>query len=163
VIAAWQPFFGMTAGAAASLTGLLFVALSLRLRKIAAHPAHRHRARASLAALALVLVLSGLVLVPGQTGTALGLAELLALALYRGLYSASLAQVRTAARPTGLPRDVVVRNGVAVCLMVSASVGAVLVLGGSDGGLDVLACFCLLAIAFMVFNSWGMLVGSASE
>jgi hypothetical protein len=33
---------------------------------------------------------------------------------------------------------------------------------GSEAGLDILAFFCLLAIAFMVFNSWGMLVGIAS-
>ena len=163
IIAAWQAFFGMAAGSAAGLTGLLFVALSLHLREINADPFHHHRARASLAGLVLVLALSGLVLLPHQTGTALGIEQLVALAAYIGLYSASLAQIRAVAPKTGIPADFLLRNGAAVLLLVSAIIGSVLLLAGREIGLDVLAFFCLCAVALIVFNSWGMLVGIASE
>jgi hypothetical protein len=49
-----------------------------------------------------------------------------------------------------------------VGLLVSASSGSVPPLVGRGGGLDVLAFYCLCAIAFMIFNSWDVLVGIAS-
>jgi hypothetical protein len=45
VLADWRPLFLMVAGASASLTGLLFVALSLHSREIASQPLYRYRAR----------------------------------------------------------------------------------------------------------------------
>jgi hypothetical protein len=67
-IAGWQPFFIMAGGAAAALAGLLFIALSIHVREIAAHPAFRYRALATLSIPLVVLVVSGLALLPRQTG-----------------------------------------------------------------------------------------------
>ena len=41
-IADWRGFFGMAAGTAAGLAGLVFVALSLHLKGIRAHPPYRY-------------------------------------------------------------------------------------------------------------------------
>jgi hypothetical protein len=42
--AGWQNFYLMTGGAAAVLTGLVFVALSAHITPILAHPLYRDRA-----------------------------------------------------------------------------------------------------------------------
>ena len=67
LIAGWQPFFAVSAGAAAALAGLLFVALSIHAREIAEHPPFRYRALATLSIPLVVLVVSGLVLLRRQT------------------------------------------------------------------------------------------------
>ena len=77
---AWRDFFTMVGGAAAALTGLVFVALSLRLDQILAHPFHRFRAGVAIASLTSQIVLAGIVLVPGQSHWAMG-AEIVLTAL----------------------------------------------------------------------------------
>ncbi|HEX2646871.1 MAG TPA: hypothetical protein VHO95_06560, partial [Candidatus Dormibacteraeota bacterium] len=78
---AWHDFFVAAASAAAALTGLLFVALSLHIRYIVSEPTYRSMARGSLIGLVMVLILSFNLLVrqPAQwTG--------IELALVGGLY-----------------------------------------------------------------------------
>lgn len=70
--ALWQTFYAVIAGAAATLTGLLFVGMSLNLRTILGTPAHRARARETFGGLLSLLVLSLLVLIPDQSALALG-------------------------------------------------------------------------------------------
>src|SRR5438045_3288154 len=79
IIADWRTFFGMTAGTAAGLAGLVFVALSLHLKGIRAYPPYRYRTVSSLASMMLVFVVSSLVLFPKQTSEWLGLEELVAI------------------------------------------------------------------------------------
>jgi len=57
----WHDFFLATAGAAAALAGLLFVALSLHTRYIATNTVYRDMARGSVIGLFMALVLSLLV------------------------------------------------------------------------------------------------------
>src|SRR4051812_47138080 len=73
----WQNFDIMTGGAAAALTGLVFVSLSLHTRAIMAHPLYRDRALATIQSLLALLFLSAAVLVPNQPGWVLGLEVLL--------------------------------------------------------------------------------------
>jgi modulator of FtsH protease len=74
---AWHDFFVMLGGAAAALTGLIFVALSLHLDRIMATPYYRVRAGVSVAGLTSEVVLCGAVLVPTQGHIALGIEILL--------------------------------------------------------------------------------------
>jgi len=60
----WQAFFAGEVGAAASLTGLLFVAVSINLRAILSFPRLPARAGETLALLLLVAVIASLALVP---------------------------------------------------------------------------------------------------
>jgi hypothetical protein len=62
----WRLAFTATAGAAAALTGLLFVALSINLRQIIANPGLVGRAIEVLIVLSAALILSVLLLMPGQ-------------------------------------------------------------------------------------------------
>jgi hypothetical protein len=69
----WQNFYVMTGGAAAALTGLLFVAMSLHAKTIATHPFYVRRAVGTLASLTTQLLISAAVLVPGQPVAWLGI------------------------------------------------------------------------------------------
>ncbi len=70
--AAWQNFYVMVGGAAAALTGLLFVAMSLHSKAIIAHPIHGTRAVGTLLSLMTQLFVAGTVLIP-QSTMALGI------------------------------------------------------------------------------------------
>jgi len=69
---AWSTFFSALVSASASLTGLLFVAVSINLSRIVEQRYLPSRAAKALATLMSVLLSSILCLVPGQRITALG-------------------------------------------------------------------------------------------
>ena len=69
----WQVFYAAVAGAAATLTGLLFVALSLNLRTILREAPQRARARETFGGLVGLLILALLLLIPGQPALWLGI------------------------------------------------------------------------------------------
>ena len=74
----WKDFFVTTAGAAATLTGLIFVGVSISLAKILSIPTLPNRAFISLVLLLNILILSILFLVPHQPLNAIGV-EVLAI------------------------------------------------------------------------------------
>ena len=83
----WDNYFVAMAGAAAALTGLIFVSLSISLNKIHTIPQLVDRALESLVILFTILVISSLCLVPGQSYLWLGLEILIASALTWGFVS----------------------------------------------------------------------------
>jgi modulator of FtsH protease len=68
----WSNFFVAEVGAAAALSGLLFVAVSINLTRILAIAHLPDRAAETLYVLLGVLVVASFGLVPGQSQTALG-------------------------------------------------------------------------------------------
>src|ERR1700761_2260870 len=79
----WHDLYVATAGAAAALTGLIFVGISINLQKILAYPPLVTRASLSLILLMSILVFSVLLLIPtGRTAVIGGIFSVLALALW---------------------------------------------------------------------------------
>jgi len=162
----WHDFYVMTGGAAAALTGLLFVAMSIHLREIAEDATRRLRARVTLQGLVVALVVSGLALLPGQDVRVFGL-ELMIIALsvvVFGFIQAG-AMMQAARRRGSRPMP-----GYRVRMIVNHSMGllsvavAALLIAGEAGALYALAGVHLLLISYMVYNSWGLLlVVSAGE
>ena len=159
LIAGWQPFFTVTGGAAAALAGLLFVALSIHARDIADHPAFRYRALATLSIPLVVLVVSALALVPRQTGSSLGLEELVPLLLQICGVLAWLRRARAAAK---MARSYELRSAIGLTLVVLAIFGCALLFVGFEIGLAIVGAFCLISLVWMAFNSWALLFAIAA-
>jgi hypothetical protein len=81
----WNNFFLLVGTGAITLTGLVFVAMSLNLKVIAADATHRNRAINTLTGLALVFMRCALVLMGGQNHRAIG-AELFVICGIRRQY-----------------------------------------------------------------------------
>jgi hypothetical protein len=100
-LAEWQTFFAVQAGTAATLTGLVFVAVSINLARIMEVPGLPGRAAESLLQLLQVFFVSGAALVPHQSITALA-GEVLAITVVSWLIQ-TIAQIRYARSRRGHP------------------------------------------------------------
>jgi modulator of FtsH protease len=93
----WENFFVAEAGAAAALSGLLFVAVSINLARILSFPHLPGRAAETLTVLVGVLLIATFGLVPGQGAVLLG-SEILATGLV--MWGVSVrSQLRTRIKP----------------------------------------------------------------
>ena len=157
----WHDFFLATAGAAAALAGLLFVALSLHMRYIATETVYREMARGSLIGLVMALVLSLLVLAH-QPVRWLGIGAALAGAAYLGIVAGQqVFSLRRSGRP--LPGESLVRSIVGYFL---AFVGLVTGLGIAfeiGPGLYVIALIVVAIVMWSLWNAWVLVIGVADE
>lgn len=159
---AWQALYTTLAGSAATLTGLLFIALSLNLSTILTVPAHRARARETFAGLLSLLVLSILMLIPGQDRHVLGI-ELLAgsVVLMLGgvrLQFQTLRNMAPGRRVHWVLRLVILNLGTATALI--AGISMVI---GQFGGLFWLVPTVLIYILWSLSNAWLLVVQVAKE
>lgn len=147
----WGLFATVAGAAAASLTGLLFVAVSIRIGVIAKSQELRNRAAQTLALFVTVLFIAILLSIPDQSDRLLG-AELVALALVAG--GTLLALDRRARVDRSAPGangnelasllEAVAPNGLTLTLLVIAGV---LLLFDVHAGLDVLVSPVVVALA----------------
>jgi hypothetical protein len=154
--AQWSDLFVASAGAAAALAGLVFVAVSINLKAIIAVRGLPERALQTVLMLAIVVVVSIVGLIPGQEHVALGI-ELLVVA---ASYSAGLALTSRGSLPTGdAPRSWLVGRVLVLSLgAVPLLVGAVSLLAESGGGLYWIAAGIIGAIFGGITNAWVLLV-----
>jgi hypothetical protein len=153
--AGWETFFVAEVGAAAALTGLLFVAVSINLTKVLALPQLPGRAGESLMMLVAVLLVASFGLIPGQPRLALG-TEILAVAVLTWLYPMVLqkrAVVPNAPLRWTLTRVVTHQTGTVPLLVCGVSL-----LVGAGGGLYWLAAGALLSFIAAIVNSWVLLI-----
>jgi hypothetical protein len=153
----WSTFFTLTGGAAATLTGLFFVAFSLRVRDLQLSLALRTRARYLLIWLIAIAVSSAFVVMPGQSHAALA-AEILVVSTGCAAYTV-WSVLRTARwELPAFSADLVGRLlGMVVTWLLSIGAGISL-LAGSGGGLYLLAFAVLLGIALEVAAAWSLVV-----
>jgi hypothetical protein len=153
----WADFGAATAGAAAALAGLLFVAISINLERILEFSSLPHRAAQTLILFALPLITSLLLIVPGQPRTALG-GELLAIGLATGTFML----VRDAQVPLNEQETKVTRlfarilPSVVSCGCLAIAGATLLARGG--GGLYWLVPAVLAAFIFGLLNAWVLLI-----
>ena len=155
---AWHDFYVMVGGAAAALTGLIFVAVSLHLRPVLRDPWHRGRAGSSLLALMCALMISGAVLIPGQTLLALG-AEVVVIALVSPAYSAR--GILHLPRAHRLRRSGELLAGLIGASLAIAAGGSLI--AGTGPGLWLLLPGGVIALATSVWNAWRLMVDLAAE
>jgi hypothetical protein len=156
-IHAWVEFGVAVAGAAAVLTGLVFVSVSINLERILRVPGLPDRAGESVLIFFAVLVYSLFLLVPGQSTTALGV-ELLVSGL---LFAAVLVLIAALGfrRPTRQPLTWrITRVVAALGSSLPAVVAGVSLIAEAGGGLYWLFAAIVLAFVAGVGNSWVLLV-----
>jgi hypothetical protein len=154
---AWSTFFATAAGAAATLVGLIMVAVSVNLQRILAYRQLPSRAGAGIGALVLNLSASMAALIP-QPLTALAV-EVICFAAV-----AWLVQLWSARQMIFAPPDerrsgpeMMASIGLGQLQVLPFVVGSVLVLAG-HGGVYWIAAGVIATFASAVFNAWVLLV-----
>lgn len=152
----WHDLFVALAGAAAALTGLIFVAVSINLEQILKYASLPARVIETLALLVGLLMLSVLMLVPGQAKVALGTEILvLGLVMLAILLRVRLRVPRGAQDPLNwmlFPLIVVLAGTVPMV------VAGISVLAGAGGGLYWLVAEIVLALTGAIANAWVLLI-----
>jgi hypothetical protein len=157
----WGTFATVAGTAAASLAGLLFVAVSIRTDVIARSQELRNRAAQTLALFVTALFITILLAIPGQSYRVLG-AELVALAVITAVGQLMLNQ-RAAFDPSPSDAgahalasilDAVAPNAITSALLL---VAGLLLVFDVHAGLDVLVLPVLAALAGGVTSAWLLL------
>jgi len=154
----WTNFFLLVGTGAVTLTGLVFVAMSLNLKAIASDATHRNRAINTLTGLALVFMRCALVLMGGQNHRAIG-AELFVVC---GISAAVFVKgyVRAIKMSDGLRPSRIV-GGTAVHL--AEMLGAALFFFGYLAGLYIAAVAIVANTCYMVTAAWLLVVGTYAQ
>lgn len=149
--AAWQNFYIMIGTANAAITGLLFVALSLHLKQILAHPVYKPRAILVLVVLTTQIVISAIVLSP-QPRVLMG-TEVLILNLF---FLALNSRYREPARLNP-------GTALAIAMRVVYLWSAVSLILGVGGGFYVLGAILTVTIVRSLTNCWALLTALEDE
>lgn len=153
--AAWTSFGGALAAVAGALTGLLFVALSVKGAALSTSLALSSRAAQTLV-LFMTSVLIALILAAPQPSTAVG-AELMAVAVLSGAALLVLDRRAGQAREPGIARFVE-RFSPNTITAILVAVAGVTVLVGAGGGLYWLIPAVVASLLGGVINAWLFLV-----
>jgi hypothetical protein len=152
--AEWAELLAATAGSAAALTGLVFVAVSINVDRILKYEGLPERALATMLLLLGVVIVSMIGLVPGQGPVALG-AELVGIGL-AGAAATNRLSLRARSDPEAtapMANAVVMAAGT----LPFVAGGASLMLG-AGGGLYWVVAGMALALVGAVLNAWVLLV-----
>ncbi len=153
----WQTYLSVAAEAAATLTGLVFVAVSINLARIVEIPGLPSLAVDSMSQLLGVVFIALASLVPGQRLPILG-GEVLTVAVVLWLIQARL-QIAYVRSDTGHPRQWATTRMLrtfAACL--PFLIGGILMIRGSATGMYWFLPGVLLSIVAGVLNAWVLLV-----
>jgi hypothetical protein len=158
----WDTFFVLTGTAGATLTGLFFIAFSMRVQDLQLSRVLRTRARYLLIWLVVIALVSAFVLMPGQSRAALA-TEILVLCAGCVAYTA-WSSIRTARQESPpFSADLLGRwLGMGATWLLSIGAGISL-LAGYGGGLYLLAFAVLLGIALEVASAWSLVAGIGQD
>jgi modulator of FtsH protease len=151
----WHDFFLGTIGAAAALTGLLFVAISINLEQILKYPQLPGRAAGTLGILVSALVVSGFALAPGQGTRGLGIE----IAVVGAIVAVQALWVVRGKDAPDEPKSWAVEHLVTLLLpSIAFMIGGVSLLARAGGGLYWVLAGVLLVFVSASINAWVLLV-----
>ena len=158
---AWHDYFVTAGTAAAALTGLLFVALSIHLDRILGHAEHRFRARGNFFGLTVVMVMALVVLMPTLNGKWLGtwiIAPNLAAAAINTWYIRGVLS-------TFFSGSLVfpLRVALSYVLLLMGVIGGVSLILQAGGGLAWPATESIGMLLIALLGAWSLLVGVAQR
>jgi hypothetical protein len=150
----WTSFFILVGTGAVTLTGLVFVAVSLNLKEIAIDATHRYRAINTLTGLALVFMRCALVLMGAQNHRSVG-AELFVVC---GISAAIFVKgyVRAIRMSSGLRLSRIVGGSL---IHLVEMIGAALLFFGYLAGLYIAAIAIVTNTCYMITAAWLLVIG----
>jgi hypothetical protein len=154
----WTDFYLLVGTGAVTLTGLVFVAMSLNLKVIAVGPTHRYRAINTLTGLALVFMRCALVLMAAQSHQAIGAELLVVSAISLAVFGRGYA--RAIATGTGLRLTRIIGGSL---VHLAEMVGATLFLLGHRFGLYVAAIAIVVNTCYMITAAWLLVIGAFDQ
>jgi len=154
----WTDFFLLVGTGAVTLTGLVFVAMSLNIEVIAFDATHRYRAVNTLTGLALVFMRCALVLMGAQNHKSIG-AELL---VVTGISASIFVKGYTKAirMSSGLKLSRIVGGSL---VHVAEMIGAALFFLGYLPGLYIAALAMVTNTCYMITAAWLLVIGVFDE
>jgi hypothetical protein len=158
---AWHDFFVTAGTAAAALTGLLFVALSIHLDRILGHAEHRFRARGNFFGLTVVMVMALVVLMPSLGARWLGVGLIVPNVAAATVNSWHIRRIL----PTFFSGSIVfpLRVALSYVLILMGVTGGISVLLGHGGGLVWPAIESVGMLLIALLGAWSLLVGVAQR
>lgn len=153
----WHDFFVATAGAAAALTGLIFVGVSINITKILSFAKLPDRALLSLVLLLNILIISSIMLIPGQSYKVIGIETLIiSVCVYsfvtgmdRGIYKGTVEEYKKQYRISML------YNQLSLLPYIAA---AIVILISKEIGIYCLVPGILISFIKAVVDAWVLLV-----
>jgi modulator of FtsH protease len=151
----WSNFFLLVGTGAVTLTGLVFVAMSLNLKEIAVDATHRNRAINTLTGLALVFMRCALVLMGAQSYKAIG-AELF---IVCGISAAVFIRgyVKAIQMSSGLRLSRIVGGTLIHAVEMT---GAAIFFFGHLAGLYIAAISLVTTTCYMISAAWLLVIGT---
>lgn len=158
--AAWHDFFVMVGSAAAVLTGLVFVALSLNLGVLLRDPMHRARSIGTLTNFVGTFLICAVALMGDQTHISIGIVWLL-VALGAGFVYVRPWPVTSRANPPSGRATLRFLTG--SVLYLGEVVGSLLVITGLAAGLYIAGASMTLLTVYSVTGAWLLVVGARTD
>jgi modulator of FtsH protease len=154
----WGTFaIGLTT-ASGALTGLVFVAVSIRVREVLDDPFHRRRTESTFVILLSVLTASLLLLIPSQGHVAVGVEALAigALLCFRAMRTWPLVRA-------SLRREALISYAIGAFAHVLLCLGAISLLARTAGGLYVVAVALVLELVRALSDIWVLFSGITTD
>ncbi len=150
----WNNFFLLVGTGAVTLTGLVFVAMSLNVKVITIDATHRYRAIGTLTGLGAVFMRCSLALMGGQNHEAVG-AELLIVSCVGAVVYVSgyIKAFRSSSGPS------LFRTIAGTALYMAEMIGAVILISGSIAGLYIAVTALVANTCYMISGAWLLVVG----
>ena len=154
----WTDFFLLVGTGAVTLTGLVFVAMSLNLKAIAIDATHRNRAINTLTGLVLVFMRCALVLMGAQNHRSIG-AELF---IVSGISAAVFAKgyINAIRMSSGLRLSRIVGGSL---IHLAEMIGAAIFFLGHLPGLYIAALALVTNTCYMITAAWLLVVGTFNQ
>jgi hypothetical protein len=155
----WRDFFVMVGGAAAVLTGLVFVALSLNLGIILGDAMHRSRSIGTLTNFTGIFVVCALALMGGQNHAAIGTEWLVVSISAAFVFVYPWPRARRESPSTLM----LVRFITGISLYVAQIVGSAILLFGATAGLYIAAASMTFLAIYSISGAWLLLVSTYDD
>jgi hypothetical protein len=154
----WTNFFLLVGTGAVTLTGLVFVAMSLNLKAIAIDATHRYRAINTLAGLALVFMRCAFVLMGAQDHQSIGAELFVVAAISAAIFGKGYANAIRMS--TGLRFSRIVGGSL---VHLAEMTGAALLFFGYLPGLYIAAVAIVANTCYMITAAWLLVIGAFDQ